>query len=390
MSLTKISTDGVKDDAITKAKIPADQIEASELANNAVDTNAIQDEAVTLAKLEHGDANNNGKFLRANNGADPSFEDVPAGGISNVVEDTTPQLGGSLDMNNKNITSNDSTGGGNNRIVLGSGSDLNLYSDGTNVRYEGNNLHFKNANGDEYLAKMIDGGAVELYHNNEKKLFTTANGVDVQAEGSAVELRLKTDGGTLRGYVYGNNSNEFGFLSAAGYWPIKHTNSSKTEFFIGSNKVFAVDADGSVTKPLNPCAAVYTTPGAYGASNNKIHNVVLGNDTERWDIGNDHSYTNSKGQFTCPVDGIYSVSFSTNIEVSNAGGAHRVILQKNDVTQNQFYNTTDVGSWQFMSFNCLVQCSANDYLHLVLYSNGGSIGVDSALGWNQTSYQLVQ
>jgi len=76
MALTKISTDGVKDDAITKAKIPADQIEASELANNAVDTNAIQDEAVTLAKLEHGDANNNGKFLRANNGADPTFETV--------------------------------------------------------------------------------------------------------------------------------------------------------------------------------------------------------------------------------------------------------------------------------------------------------------------------
>tara|TARA_B100002019_G_C21266189_1_gene599577 strand:+ start:1315 stop:2700 length:1386 start_codon:yes stop_codon:yes gene_type:complete len=106
MGLTKISTDGVKDDAITKAKIPADQIEASELANNAVDTNAIQDDAVTgpkiaqeidnshitnaaniagskladnsisLAKLEHGDSNNDGKFLRANNGADPTFETI--------------------------------------------------------------------------------------------------------------------------------------------------------------------------------------------------------------------------------------------------------------------------------------------------------------------------
>jgi hypothetical protein len=51
MALTKISTDGVKDDAITKAKIPADQIEASELANDAVDTNAIQDDAVTEDKL---------------------------------------------------------------------------------------------------------------------------------------------------------------------------------------------------------------------------------------------------------------------------------------------------------------------------------------------------
>ncbi len=101
MALTKISTDGVKDDAITKAKIPANQIEASELADNSVDTNAIQanaitnakignteitgnklaDQAVSLDKLPHGDSSSDGKFLRANNGADPSFETVsiPAG-----------------------------------------------------------------------------------------------------------------------------------------------------------------------------------------------------------------------------------------------------------------------------------------------------------------------
>jgi len=131
MALTKISTDGVKDDAITKAKIPADQIEASELANNAVDTNAIQDdavtedklansintaiaantakvsnathtgdvtgstsltiadEAVTLAKLEHGTSSNDGKFLRANNGADPSFESIIGGKILQTVNATT-------------------------------------------------------------------------------------------------------------------------------------------------------------------------------------------------------------------------------------------------------------------------------------------------------------
>ena len=84
MPLTKISTDGVKDDAITKAKIPADQIEASELANNAVDTNAIQDEAVTLAKLPHGNSNNDGKFLRANNGADPSYEAIAQPDLTNL------------------------------------------------------------------------------------------------------------------------------------------------------------------------------------------------------------------------------------------------------------------------------------------------------------------
>jgi len=84
MALTKISTDGVKDDAITKAKIPANQIEASELADNAVDTNAIADQAVALSKLPHGDSNNNGKFLRANNGADPSFETIAQPDLTNL------------------------------------------------------------------------------------------------------------------------------------------------------------------------------------------------------------------------------------------------------------------------------------------------------------------
>ena len=54
MGLTQVSTDGVKNDAITKTKIPANQIEASELADNAVDTNAIANNAVTAGKLASG------------------------------------------------------------------------------------------------------------------------------------------------------------------------------------------------------------------------------------------------------------------------------------------------------------------------------------------------
>ena len=50
MGLTKISTDGVKDDAITSGKIPANAVGASELADNAVDTNAIANNAVTAGK----------------------------------------------------------------------------------------------------------------------------------------------------------------------------------------------------------------------------------------------------------------------------------------------------------------------------------------------------
>ena len=62
------------------------------LQNNSVSTQKVQDQAITLAKLEHGTSSNNGKFLRANNGADPSFEtiDLTALSASNLTSGTVP------------------------------------------------------------------------------------------------------------------------------------------------------------------------------------------------------------------------------------------------------------------------------------------------------------
>ena len=62
------------------------------MALTKVSTPAIKDEAITLAKLLHGDSNSNGKFLRANNGADPTFEtiDLTALSASNLTSGTLP------------------------------------------------------------------------------------------------------------------------------------------------------------------------------------------------------------------------------------------------------------------------------------------------------------
>ena len=117
MGLTQISTDGVKDDAITKTKIPANQIESSELATgsvitsklatDAVDNSKLADQAVTLDKLPHGNATNDGKFLRANNGADPSYETVsiPAGTTINNQGDNRV-ITGDANANTLNAESN--------------------------------------------------------------------------------------------------------------------------------------------------------------------------------------------------------------------------------------------------------------------------------------------
>ena len=82
----QINTLKLANDAVTTAKITDANVTADKIGTGAVTEAKIQafavtetkigDQAVTLAKLPHGTSSNDGKFLRANNGADPTFETI--------------------------------------------------------------------------------------------------------------------------------------------------------------------------------------------------------------------------------------------------------------------------------------------------------------------------
>jgi len=74
-----------------------------------VNINTISSSAVTASVLEiPNTGNQGGNTLHARSGVlyfgDTSLEQGAAGGISDVVEDSTPQLGGNLDLNDNVIT----------------------------------------------------------------------------------------------------------------------------------------------------------------------------------------------------------------------------------------------------------------------------------------------
>tara|TARA_R100000426_G_scaffold82291_1_gene60474 strand:+ start:29 stop:730 length:702 start_codon:yes stop_codon:yes gene_type:complete len=75
-----VTTAKIANSAVTNSKLGDDCVTGSRIADNAVGTEHIADQAVTLAKLPHGTSSNDGKFLRANNGADPTFETVSISG----------------------------------------------------------------------------------------------------------------------------------------------------------------------------------------------------------------------------------------------------------------------------------------------------------------------
>ena len=117
-----------------------------------------------------------------------TYTDIGSGG--DVVDDTTPQLGGDLDVNDKNINFGDTTSvGSDNTLQFGDSQDLKIYHNGTHsfisdngvgqLRLRTNELRVLNASNNETMLNAVQNGAVSLYYDNAVKLATTNTGVDV-------------------------------------------------------------------------------------------------------------------------------------------------------------------------------------------------------------------
>ncbi len=143
------------------------------------------------------------------NGSAGTISGIAAGGLGSVTDlsnDTTPQLGGSLDMNNLNITCNDSSSGGNNRIVMGNGADFQFWHDGSHsyIADEGtgnlilltSKLNVNNAAGTEALIHASENGKIELYHDNKLKCETRSDGINIIGdEGASAGVYIISDEG---------------------------------------------------------------------------------------------------------------------------------------------------------------------------------------------------
>ena len=128
-----IDTAHLADDAVTAAKIADDAVTGSHIADSAINNTAlIADNVVSTNKLTNGTSSNDGKFLRANNGAAPTFETVTQTTINNNADnriitgsDTANTLGGEGNLTFDGTTLSHGTGGlhnGQKLQILGSGN----------------------------------------------------------------------------------------------------------------------------------------------------------------------------------------------------------------------------------------------------------------------------
>ena len=220
-----------------------------------IQTNALADDAVTLAKQAAGtdgqvityDASGNptavgpgtdGQVLTSTGaGSPPAFEAIPAAGITDVVSDTTPQLGGNLDVNTKNIILGDSAGATDDRITFGAGTDLSIYHDASHsylsnstgrLRLQGDDVRIEKSDGSEFMAKFTADGAAELYYDDTKTLETISGGAKVTGNLQVTGNWAEAPPGTIIGIGATSSSNQQSFNDASSFTEVSNFTLSYT------------------------------------------------------------------------------------------------------------------------------------------------------------------
>ena len=209
--------------SVVATKIATDAVTTAKIANDAVTTAKIANDAVTADKLA------NTSVTAGSYGSSTSIPSITvdaqgritaaSGNTVNtdLIGDTSPQLGGLLDANGSNIKFADSSGATVNRAVFGTGDDLQIYHDGSHSKIvnstgvlkvqgtAGQSITFRNGDDSANVAVFNVDDATHLYYDSAHKFSTTSDGCIINGHldlidgnrirlGSSDDLQLYHDG----------------------------------------------------------------------------------------------------------------------------------------------------------------------------------------------------
>ena len=180
----------IADGTITAAKLAADTATQAEL--DTVST-------VASAALPKAGGTMTGNLVMGANlvdGIDISARDAVLTSTTTTAGAALPKAGGAMTGNTTHADNVNSYWGSSNDLeIRHNGAHSIIKDSGTgDLRIEGANLHLRSTAGEDFI-KCTSDGDVEIYHDNSKKLETSANGVTVT--GAAVGTMTTDNDGSF-------------------------------------------------------------------------------------------------------------------------------------------------------------------------------------------------
>jgi hypothetical protein len=259
---------------------------------------------------------------------------------TDIVSDTTPQLGGDLASNGNDINFAD-----NDKAIFGAGSDLQIYHDGSRsyisdqgtggLRLLTNGFSVMSPDESESLFLSVEDGSTYLYENSSIKLQTTSTGIDVTGKATAtdtsanaVTYALVTDnsgasGTTIAGIGFANGGSLKSSITAAvygnDYMTFNVGNSGTTERMRidSSGKLFV----GKTVNSIGTAGTVISTVDGVRAAVANDTALLVGRTGGDGTIANFYRDTTSVGDIGASGGNLFLNSDSTGL--LRTGGTNR-------------------------------------------------------------------
>ncbi len=165
--------------------------------------------SVIIDGLSHPQADGtSGQVLTTDGLGQLSFTTPASAGIADVVDDTTPQLGGTLDTNGQLVQFGDSSGATDDRLQFGAGQELEIYQDPNN----NHSTIVSSATGGLYMKS--DNVGLQSEDGTKTFVYATGGGVSINDGLGVTRLKTTVNGTEASGYLQFNdiNSGSFNYL----------------------------------------------------------------------------------------------------------------------------------------------------------------------------------